>query len=294
LDEWGRRQHGLVTARQLGLSRDAVRHAVRSGRLERLRPGVFRVIGSPATREQAWLAAVLALPGAVLSHASAWALWVFSHPPDDDRIDLLRPGDTAPRGAGIRGHRTEALPSSHFAVHRMIPVTSPERTFLDASGLLTERALELALDDALRARLLSLPLLIRALESVPVSGRRPSAAVRRLLEDRVPGYNPGGSDAELDVVRLCRRAGVPLPRQQHRVTTAGRTYFLDFAWPERRHAIEWDGYAFHSSVSSFHRDRTRLRELQRLGWTVWQVTSRTSQSELLAILDVASGRRAAS
>ncbi|QMU67109.1 DUF559 domain-containing protein [Streptacidiphilus sp. P02-A3a] len=46
----------------------------------------------------------------------------------------------------------------------------------------------------------------------------------------------------------------------------GGKYRLDFAIPEKKIAIELDGYAWHSSPQSFTRDRARQRDLEFHGW----------------------------
>lgn len=292
LDRLAARQHGLVTFGQLlalGFTPGSIRWAERSGRLIRERVGVFRLAGTPATQEQAWMCAVLASPaGAVLSHLSGASLWQLSRFPAPDQIDVLVEGAVRPRLSGIVGHRTLSLPADHRFRRRLIPVTSPERTLVDACGLVSLSVLEHATDVALRDRVVSLPRLARCVESVPVSGRRALRPVRRVLAERIPGYAPGGSKAELDVIRVLKQSGLPLPVQQHRVTIEGATYFLDWAWPETRHALEYEGFAYHGmGVDVFHYDRLRTRRLQRAGWTIWPITSRTPAAELLAIAVVA-------
>lgn len=47
---------------------------------------------------------------------------------------------------------------------------------------------------------------------------------------------------------------------------------MDFAWPEHRVAVEYDG-AWHAEPGQFARDRRRLNRLQAAGWTVVFVTA---------------------
>jgi len=62
----------VVQLRQLGLSREAVRHLVRTQRLFRAYRGVYAVGRPDLTPEGRWMAAVLACAeGAALSHVSA-------------------------------------------------------------------------------------------------------------------------------------------------------------------------------------------------------------------------------
>lgn len=288
VDQRARAQHGLITTWQLlglGLSRRAIQWAVWDGRLIPVRPGVFKVAGAPPTQDQAWLAAALAARGAaVLSHETAAAAWRFKYFDIPDRIDLLVQGESRSRLEGVRSHRTRRLPDTDRTRLRRLPVTTAERTLIDVCGAMPHRQLGRSLDDALRRRLIVLPRLVRCFDAVPVSGRRKSGPMTRLLRQRVPGFDPGGSDAELDVIATLRRAGIrPLPVQQYRITTEGRTYKVDYCWPETRHIIEYDGGGGHDTVSARHDDRDRWRRLQRAGFRVWPVTEETGENEVIAI-----------
>lgn len=68
-------------------------------------------------------------------------------------------------------------------------------------------------------------------------------------------------------------AGLPLPQRQHPVCDiSGREiYWLDFAWPELRIAVEYDGYAAHRGREL--RDAARAEDLRRRGWHVIRATS---------------------
>src|SRR3954451_21904505 len=74
-----REQHDVLTRQQLldlGFSRREIERRIESGRLHRVRTGVYAV-GRPSLTEYGrWMSAVLACgDGAVLSHSSAAALW---------------------------------------------------------------------------------------------------------------------------------------------------------------------------------------------------------------------------
>lgn len=279
---------------QAGVPGIGIERALACGALIPIRRGIYRLPGVPVTQQQAWMAAVIAAScDAVLSHGSAAAAWGLRGFDVPDRIDILTTG-VRPAVAGVRSHRTVSLPDADRTRLWRIPITTAERTLIDACGLLPFRTFERSVDDALRRRLVHLPRLVRTFEVIPVSGRRRSAPMTKVLAERVPGFRAGGSDAELDVMRILKRAGVrPLPVQQYRVVLEGRTYLLDYAWPETRHALEYDGKPFHSLVSDFHRDRERVRRLQRAGWVHWSVTSTTSPNEIIAVALQASGQTAA-
>ena len=80
-----------------------------------------------------------------------------------------------------------------------------------------------------------------------------------------------GAHSELERlgVSLLKEAGIIgfTPNLKVRLT-GGRTAEIDLAFPDRRIAIELDGYAFHSGAAAFRRDLRRANALMRDGWTV--------------------------
>ena len=80
------------------------------------------------------------------------------------------------------------------------------------------------------------------------------------------------SKLEARFSRLLLKAGFPRPERQHWVSLGARRYRLDFAWPDRRVAVECDGFSAHGGRLSFIADRRRLADLASHGWTVIPVT----------------------
>jgi len=131
LAELARRQHGIVSRRQLlelGHARATISGWEKDGKLHRLHRGVYAVGHEALSWEGRLLAAVLANEPAVASHKTAAWIW---------GLLRTRPG-TFHLTAPTRRHRKE-LVVVHFArlepedvrtVDR-IPVTSPARTVLD-------------------------------------------------------------------------------------------------------------------------------------------------------------------
>jgi hypothetical protein len=222
-----------------------------------------------------------------LSHLSAASAHGFTLFPRPEKIDLVGVGAQA-RMPGVAGHRTLWLPESDRTTTRYVPMTTAERSFIDSCGSLPEHLLDKAGDHAIRRKLITLPRLARTFDHIPCSGRRKSAPMRLFLGKRVRNFDPGGSDRELDVLKIIRRGGYPLPKQQFRVKVEGATYFIDFAWAESMHGIEFEGFECHGGLwTPFHKDRERLRRLTRAGWTIYPVTSQTTANEVLAIAELA-------
>jgi hypothetical protein len=66
--------------------------------------------------------------------------------------------------------------------------------------------------------------------------------------------------------------GLPLPVRQHKFHPT-RKWLLDFAWPDRKIAVEIQGGGFiggaHTGAGQL-RDFDKLNEATRLGWKVYQ------------------------
>jgi very-short-patch-repair endonuclease len=101
--------------------------------------------------------------------------------------------------------------------------------------------------------------------------RGPGSARARLACALADGL--AGSPQETRLRLLIRRSGLPTPVAQHRVLVHGREIArVDFAWPDRKVAVEYDGL-WHAEPGQFAKDRGRLNRLREAGWTVVFVTA---------------------
>jgi len=81
------------------------------------------------------------------------------------------------------------------------------------------------------------------------------------------------SPQETRVRLLLLAGGLPAPVAQYTVRVADRFVArVDFAWPEHRLALEYDGL-WHGEPGQFARDRERLNRLTAAGWRVVFVTA---------------------
>jgi very-short-patch-repair endonuclease len=166
--------------------------------------------------------------------------------------------------------------------------TSPLRTVIDLSGTLSVPELGKLVDYFLRNKLLHLAALrSRVSRTRPAPGR----SVRKLhavLRDRIPGYDPGESELEGRLARLIIRAGLPVPRQQHRVSYGSTRYRVDFAWPERKLYLEGNGFGWHQLSSDLDSDAVRQNEFVLDGWRpielTWRMTDDFIESTLRRFL----------
>ncbi len=219
------------------------------------------------------LAAVLltAPPGAVASHATAAALWGLEIPlqdRSDRRVDVIVPmASRSESRRDRRVHRTP-LPDEDVTRRGAVPVTTPERTWRDLAGVLHLPAL-LAVTDQLLARWVSREQLARQLQGRPTG--RGSARARAVL----PVADPRAESPMESVVRwLLHEAGLPAPVLQYVVRDgAGRPLGqADFAWPDRKVLVEFDGDV-HRERDVFVNDLRRQNQLIAAGWTVLRFTS---------------------
>jgi very-short-patch-repair endonuclease len=270
------RQHGAVAARQLwaaGVSRAEVRQRVSTGWLTRRYRGVY-LVGPLRSECTEPMAAVLALPtGGLLSHYPAAVRWVLRPARREPMHVTVTAGDA--RGpAEIEVHRVTDLHPTDRTTRDGIPVTSPARTLLDLATQVSAKDLARAADEARVHRLVTDHSLNEQFQRYP--HHRGTAALRNAIQTE-PALTR--SEAERRFLELVRAAGLPEPETNARV---GR-YEVDFLWRDQRLIVEVDGYAFHSSRSSFEQDRHRDAELTAGGFRVMRQTWRqvTRQREAL-------------
>ncbi len=211
------------------------------------------------------MAAVLACgDGAVLSHASAAALWGLLRPLDGPIHVSVPTYAGRRRRDGIRVHRCATLARdfslalSHgdtggtrqgtlVSLRRGVPVTSPQRTIDDLRG------------------------------AVPPHLERRARRQAELAGWRLEGVESDGtrSDLEDGFVALCRRHRLPPPELGVRL---GK-WTVDFLWREQRLVVETDGFAYHSGSVTFEDDHARDLDLRARGFVVHRFTGRQLRNE---------------
>ena len=272
-------QWGVVSRaqlRDLGLGEGAIARAMREGRLHRLHRGVYAVGHTVLKAEGRWLAATMACgPGAVLSHASAAALWDL-RPTRSPRIDVTVRGSAkrAPRGVAV--HRTRRPIES--TIHRSIPLTTPARTLADLAETVPRRGIEKALEQAEALRLLDVQAIDDVADANP--GRAGPALVRRLVRAHDLGTFTR-SDLEDAFLALCRRHRLPHPAVNRRIDGLE----VDFTWRDEQVAVEVDGFRHHGTRAAFERDRARDARLTAAGWRVVRFTDRQVRRDAATVAE---------
>jgi hypothetical protein len=151
-------QQGRVTRAQLtglGFTREAIAHRLKTGRLHRVRHGVYAVGHLAAMPLGDEVAALLSCgDGAVLSHRSAAKVWELPVPADP-LIDVTVIGRACGGRHGVRLHRVPFLDAVDLRHHHGIALTAPARTILDLAADLTIVELERVIAEALVRKLLT-------------------------------------------------------------------------------------------------------------------------------------------
>ena len=247
-------------------------------------PRVYRIEGSPLTWVQRLAAVALwAERGFAFSHRTAAALWGFARYREggEPHVSVTR----NVRTRALRVHQVSSLQARDLGNAGGWRVTSQTRTIVDLCEGEDERDVRASLDEALRRRWTTVEHLERAADRA--EHRRGVVLLRTLLRHYQAGEAPTESELEARVFELLSDEGLPRPTKQRSVIAGVRTRRLDFHFPGTPVVIEADGYAFHSSLEMFERDRERhnalaARGLRVLHWS-WAAL-RDRPEELIAQL----------
>jgi very-short-patch-repair endonuclease len=274
--EIAERQHGLAlvdTARTAGVTREALRHAVRQGDAEQVTSRVLRLPGTPRTGHQRVLTAVLdASPGAFACGHTAASLWgIPSYPLSRVHVTRSR-GMTGRRTRLAVLHEVKTLLPRHVTVLDAIPIVRPERLALELCASEQPLRAARAVDDMWRRRLLSGRSLRRFVDDVSVHGRPGLRVLRALLDERGDDYVPPASNLESRFTAVIARAGLPEMRRQ--VDSGGDVWVgrVDFRDTRQPLIVEIQSERYHTALTDRHADRARLAALRDAGFEVVEVT----------------------
>ena len=255
-------QGGVATSGQIltHMTRHAFDTELSTGSLERLWQGIY-CRGEPDD----WMR----LRGLDLSAGTvvpvclgtAAAVYGFDTEEPADLHVLNPPGHQLRPVDGLVVHRREGAP---LVMVDGRPATSPSWTAVEvARSLRRPRALA-TFDAALRSGTCNPTELWRA--ATQQAGRRGIVAVRDLIplaDGRAE--SPMESEARLAMID----GGLPIPELQYEIIDGnGELRRVDFAWPDQRVAVEYDGMDWHSGPEAMRRDRKRQGALQDVDWVV--------------------------
>jgi hypothetical protein len=252
-------ERGVLTPAQL-----------RSSAWQRLRRDVYADARLEVTHELHAAGVSLLMPrSAVFGELTAASLWGADDlaRAADDVVVVVPPGTRWTPGPGVRVRASD--PGEDVA---MDPPwqrrTSRVRTALDLIRRGSVDDAVVMLDRLVAARVVRLADVRRAADALP-RGR----GSRRAREAAGLADGLAESPQETLVRLLLHRSSLPRPVAQYVVRHEGRFVArVDFAWPDHRLALEYDGL-WHGEPGQFQRDRRRLNALLAAGWRVVFVTA---------------------
>jgi very-short-patch-repair endonuclease len=265
--ELARNQHGVVSSDQLqevGYTRQAIHHRIRTGRLHPLHRGVYAVGRAHVTDHGRWMAAVISCGnGAVLSHSSAASLWRIGV---EKRgvIELSLPSLSRRSRPGIQIHQRSSLRERDLTCEYGIPVTTPVQTLLDMTLRLDRLGIERMINEADKFNIAHPPQLRRALDER--TGDPGVARLRQILDRRT--FRLTKEELERRFLPLARKAGLPVPLTGQWVNE----FEVDFYWPDLGLVVETDGLRYHRTPAEQARDRLRDQAHTAAGLTQLRFT----------------------
>ena len=245
------------------------RGELRSPAWRRLFPDVYACSTLPVThRLRARAAAGLLLPHAVVSGRSAAVLWGADLAEAEDPVECTI--EAGRRSGAVRGLRVSrrALPREDVVRRDGVLVTSPVRTALDLGRTEPPEEAVVCVDAFLRSGRVTLEEVRAAARTLTGPGCR---GIRTAVA-RADGL--AGSPQETRLRLLLHASRLPCPVAQFTVLDEHGRFAarVDFAWPELRVAVEYDG-VWHGASQQVGKDRRRLNALTAAGWTVVFVTA---------------------
>lgn len=257
----------MIARRQLlglGMSAQSIQHQIERGRLHRVERGIYAVGRRELTQRGRWMAAVLACgPTAVLSHASAAALWGIAAVPSGP-VEVSIASPSLRRRAGILVYRRPKLSPSDLAVRDGVPVTGIVLTFIDFAWRFSRGRVERAVNEADRLDLIDPETLFCALDRHP--GKRGVGRLREILDRRT--FRMTNSELERRFLPIADALGVDRPETKRWVNG----FEVDFYWPALGLVIETDGLRYHRTPAQQARDRLRDQKHTAAGLTPLRFT----------------------
>ncbi|WP_245601630.1 DUF559 domain-containing protein [Hamadaea tsunoensis] len=208
-------------------------------------------------------ATALILPaGAAVGLLSAAELWGVPLGATD-AVSVLVPGAARMRSSSlVQAHRTALAPDDVTELFG-VPVTMPVRTAFDLARTLPRVEAVIALDAFTKRRKVHLDAVRSYLDDHV--GWPGMVAAREVVSQTDPLAE---SQMETRMRLVLVDGGLPPPVSQFRIF-AGRRMLarVDFAYPEHRLALEYDG-DHHRDRTTFRFDMERQNELHLAGWRV--------------------------
>lgn len=252
----------LAEAAEVGVSRQVLR-----GRRFRLMfRGVYVLAALPLTIV-VWLrAALLLMPAdAVVSHRSAIRLWGFD-PGGSDDLELSTNTRAQTVLKGVLLHRR--IGRLHAVERSGLPVTGPDRTWVDCATTLGIVQLVQAAEHLLHTRATTYEALLRYCSERHLDGVCRARRVMALVCENVE------SPMETLVRLMIVFARLPCPEPNVRIVDADGRFVarVDLLCAAFQVVVEYDGWQHERDSHQRQRDRERREELEALGYRLIVIT----------------------
>lgn len=260
-------QGGVATSAQilLHLSRRGMQRRLKCDELVKIFPGIYS-LGAPEDLTRLRGLDLRCGEHVAVCLGTAAALFGFDTEGVTELHVLNPEGHLLRDHIGLVVHRRDGAPLTSYRGRRL---TAPGWTAVEvARSLRRPRALA-TLDAALRSQTCDRRDLQAAAKAQ--AGRRGIVTVRDLIPKARPeAESPMESEARLVMLD----GGLPEPLLQYEIVDRdGRLWRVDFAWPDRRVAVEYDGFDWHSSPEALRRDRQKRAALEEIDWRVVSIVS---------------------
>ena len=272
-------KHDLWRTGQLhesGLNSRAIKLLLRHGKLVRLRYGCYiraavwdkqsaPIRSKQLIRAHAHGTLTTSVGDFIYSHTSAARLHGLFLWNVDDLIHILlrvRPSNER-LGKDVRGH-TRPYTEADVVVIGKLRVTVLERTVVDCAMMLNYRQALVLMDHALR---LGADFAVMDVMAEGLTGRRGIRNLRMALSNADPRSESAGETLTRELIT---RLNLPLPEAQVEVNSRAGRHRLDFAWKEKKVALEFDGkvkyFDYRPTDEVVFQERRREKALTEDGW----------------------------
>jgi hypothetical protein len=272
-----RHEHAVATRAQLtaaGWTEGQIRAEIAGRRWQSLNENVVCRHNGPLTREQGRLAVLLGAqrPAALCGLTALELAGISGFETSTVHIVVRRGARVLPvPGVTVSVHESRRFEAGHIRERRGLLVTSPARAVMDAAVWSKEsRTAARIMVAAVQQRRVSARDL--SAELLAAGFVRHRKALLLLLQDL-----EGGAEAlsEVEFLAFCRRHGLPRPRLQYRLDSAGRRRYLDavFVGPGGvLIRVEIDG-GIHLTLTARWRDTAKDNDAALDGATVLRFPS---------------------
>ena len=255
---------------QAGLTEAGLRTRISNGAFVRVHNGLYRVLGIESDYQGLLRGAMNILPDPTVSHQSAAELLELPSVPVGSPVVTVHAGTT--HGfPGVRIHRSIDMGDHHRRVLKGMLTTTPARTLVDLAAVMRPSALAYVVDESLAAKLVTIDEVDKVFGEVARRGRTGSAAMRRILEDRIGSEMVSATRIERVGMSVFVEGGLPRPIWQYPAPW-NPSKRIDFAWPHFCVGCECDSRRWHGRMADFQRDRERDNLALLHQWKIFRFT----------------------